>query len=460
MKRRAIGLLLAAMMFVTTGCGLETGESQSNGGIVSGQTNDVKTEEQAESELVTELADTTEELGRLVYLGDYDSYGWGFGNAIPVKTGDLWGLIDFEGNTILKPTYAEYWGAPNNEGYTIFADDNGYYIVGLDGTVHTYDSNVADIRIDEENIVSYIRYTDEFTGDFVYEKLDGTLVYKVENAMLADSASGLVPFNDGKAYVYLNADWSSGQLIEIAPDGSSKLIDKDSDNHITITPYGSCSDGYLVGTMPGWGGGTHLYNTTTKEKTGRMIAVKASLLEGVDWESWYLENAWFAMEFDESVVEEIYYDNFYFNSCFHNGTNLFNVKNYGCITVTLPDESTKDILFDYLKVEDELLENYVVMYDTIRFDDFKYLVVRDGETWYYIDFQGNVVSGPYTEATAFNNEGYAVVMDENGEAYIINELFEAIANPGYIVDVGNNGELFLAECEFEESGRPNGIYAF
>ena len=88
------------------------------------------------------------------------------------------------------------------------------------------------------------------------------------------------------------------------------------------------------------------------------------------------------------------------------------------------------------------------MYDKIYMDDFKYLCVRQDEQYFYIDLNGNIVSDTYSDATSFNEEGYALILDENNTAYLINEHFEKLISFKNITALGSSGEAFeLAQIE-------------
>ena len=479
MKRKIVSVLLACVIAsLTVGCQSEgTGNNNSGSNQNASQNTSTEKEESEKSEEQNSQGNSEEnseetnkkEVGKLVYLGEYDSYGSGYGNVIPVKKNNLWGLIDYDGNVIAQPTYTGYWAAANNDGYAILEDYDYYYIIGADGSIKKYErSNIDYIRIGDGNIVSYAKYGEEFEGDFIYEKLDGTLVYKAQNAVTMDASSTLTPFHEGKAYVYLNEDWESGRLVEIALDGTTKVIAKDPEDlggasDYAIMPYGANADGYVVGTFPGWGGGTHLYHVNTGKLSGRLVGVKGSLLKDkdVDWESWYLENHIFADSFKLEDLERVCYDDYEFKTCYSNGTYTYNVENYGCFTVKLPNDTTCDILFDYLSVgDDEVITNYVAMYDRILFEDYKYLAVKDGDNWFYIDFKGNVVSDTYKDVTSFNSKGYALVMDKDGKAYVINDAFERLAELPYVTAMGSNGDIFVVECEFANGEKANGVYGY
>ena len=81
----------------------------------------------------------------------------------------------------------------------------------------------------------------------------------------------------------------------------------------------------------------------------------------------------------------------------------------------------------------------------IYFDNSQYLLCREGQEYFYIDFDGNRVSGPYACATTFSDSGYAVAMEKSGRAFLLNHELERVKTlPGVTgADPEARGEAFL-----------------
>ena len=391
----------------------------------------------------------------LLYIDAYDSYGWGYGNTIPVKSGELWGLLDYAGNVIVEPSYTGYWTAANEDGYDILNDENGYYVIGQDKKVHSYSGSISDIRIGDGNIVSY-HYTVPYgeygvASTIVYEKLDGTQIYRTENMADFDWYDSYVPFHEGRAYVYQSAENGETILTELKLDGTWNVIASSEEPYGTMAPQQGYSEEYFFGTYPGGGGGFYLYNVETAEASERMIGVNTGLFPEVDWETWYDENqnATFAGVFETPDFSDyMYAENVTWKSYYSDGYYLAHYGTYGCLEVVMPD-GVKDVLFNYFDVEDEVLDNAVAIYDKILFDDFKYLAVLDGDAWKYIDYTGKVVSKDYSDATSFNDDGYAMVIEKEGMSYVIDRNFNKVKEIEGVESVANSGELFSLECKFD-----------
>lgn len=392
---------------------------------------EVKTEENTTEELMENL------ISEKIDLTEFESYGWADGYTMPIMKNGLWGLADYQGNIILEPAYAESWYFPNENGYAIFHDAEGFYIVGSDGVVHNYPANINQIRIGEENIVSYeVLNGDSNTAkSSVYETLDGTQIYRLDytyDDYYIDDYYGsyAVPFNDGKAYICKTQD-GKPVLVELSTDGTQRVLDRHttgitgSSTPLAIVPTASYADGYFVAKMPPVDGVT-LFHPDTLERTEVLSSVDAGIF-GIS-----------------SDCESFSYMQYYVN-----GNGIKNSQNYGCLRVTLSEETTKDVLFDYFSVtSSNRLEKCIAVYDEILFDDHDYLAVRNGAEWFYIDCQGNVVSESYKDATPFNDEGYALVLKEDGKAYVINQAFEALGHVGEATDVAACGELFKVDNTF------------
>lgn len=397
-----------------------------------------------------DLVEGNKEAPPLIYTGDFESYGWANGGVIPIKKDGLWGLIDYEGNEVLKPSYESFWLSPNDDGYTIFSDEDGYYIVGPDGGVREYDPEVYRLQIGEENIVSYYLFKEDGEKmQYRYEKLDGTVLHELES-MVDVGAGYFSAFHEGKAYAFCietdGTEWGNRQLIELSSDGTSRVVmdaeelekkaeeeeaaraEDTSDGLVDVNIAGESfgfdatvfgpNDGYeggvFVGSAPGYGGGWHLVDPNDGYFSGRMIAVT-------------FEDK--GLDFEQNITLKAYRSN---------GVDMLHHMNYGCMTVTTEDGQSKDYLFDYWDCIGEELTSYLACYDTIVLDDFDVLLAKDGDEYFYTTIEGGkwIYSKNYYKATPFNNARFAMVMKEDGVAEVIymdcytEEVFKGVSNVG------------------------------
>ena len=394
-----------------------------------------------------------------LYLSAYESFGYSDGGVVPVKQGGVWGLVDLEGNFLVEPKYESFWMPPNNDGYTIFKNPEGYYITGKDGKEYFYDASVSSLLVGDDGIVKYNLY-DEDGGLFhiVYQKLGGDIIYEAAGSELDMELSMANAFQNGKAYItrYVNdGGWSYLVMEELSADGSvrevmnEKKIEEEwrRENNDYQTPmaffvygaYDGYSDGYFVGTVPGLAGGIHLVTGTSGEATGMLVFVVIP----------------------EYGIGMDHYPNF--KQYRNNGCDMLHYKHYGCATVSLEyGGDGKDILFDFFDCQDDdALKTCLACHDEIIFDDFDYMVARDGEEYFYIDLTGKIVSESYVCATPFNENGYALVLDSKQTAYVINANFQVVETMRGVDKIAMEDELLTVRyVEGNEDQKKSGEYGF
>ena len=374
----------------------------------------------------------------MLYLDAYEGFGYSEDGVVPVKIDGKWGLIDMEGNTLAGPKYSAFWMSPNEDGYTIFQDANGnYVIVGKDGYEYVYDSGVTNIRIGEDNIVSFTEWNEE-TEEMrhVYQRLNGNALYEMPWRSW-NEISMANAFRNGKAYItYCFTEGGVEWLLlnEVSLDGTvmecmnqKQLEDEwrlsNNDSAVAISVYGAYDgygDGYFVGTGLGDGGGIHLVSPRFGSATGRMVAVSIAEL---------------------GINEEYVFDLEYYRS---HGMDMMHNGSLGCLRIGTIDGESRDILFNFKScIGDEPLQEYIACHDVITFDDYQYLAARDGEESFYIDLTGRVVSGMYADATAFNDEGYALVLDVSQTAYLIDDGFNVRETYQDVDSISLNDQLFV-----------------
>lgn len=410
-----------------------------------------------ESPEMTEAPITTKTpagMPEIAVTGNYESYGYGFGGVMPVKIDGLWGLVDFCGNVLVEPTYDGFWKAPNNEGYTIFNDENGYYVVGKEGLVREFGPEIENLHIGDENILTYMVWEETETGEddvFVYETLNGEVIHKLYDAV--DFWFAVMPLHNDRVYVYSwnGEDEEDEILLLLKADGTQEVVATSSEEwdlsnggagwwYVPPGPRDGYTDGYFVGAYMGIAGWA-LIDASDLSVQG--------YIEGINI---LPEEDWFSREVDTESC--------YFQSYYSDGINMYHYQHYGCIALRGENGQRKDVLFDWFNTDDSLTE-YIAIYDTIVFDDFPYLLAQEGENWFYIDYEGNVVSKTYYDATSFNSEGYAIIMEEAGKGYVINSDFEKIEEIPNMISASLSGEVFMVyRPADEENGIEEGRYPY
>lgn len=137
---------------------------------------------------------------------------------------------------------------------------------------------------------------------------------------------------------------------------------------------------------------------------------------------------------------------------------FFRHGHYGFLSGQTGNGAYKCVLVDLLDIDENgKLTNCIAEYDKIYLRDSRYLLVREEDAYLYIDWNGNVVSDSYYDATPFSSEGFAMVMEEQDKVCIVNEQFETVETIYYAI-IGNpdtydtlryygNGEKTLAKGE-------------
>ena len=118
----------------------------------------------------------------------------------------------------------------------------------------------------------------------------------------------------------------------------------------------------------------------------------------------------------------------------------------------------KYYLYDVIKHCDENGKRigYLACYDAIYFEDYPYLVAREGNEYCYIDLDGNKVSENFKKASTFNEFGYALVWTQEGRFYVIDSAFNKLEQIRKIDDfeIKDLGEVFWVT----RNGEPYSYY--
>ena len=163
----------------------------------------------------------------------------------------------------------------------------------------------------------------------------------------------------------------------------------------------------------------------------------------------------FSLNETKGLYDEV--ESMYFKEYVREGVREICYQDYLCLKTQAKDSYvSKDYLFSMKDIDGSgRLTNPIAIYDEIIFDAGPYLVVKESayadvpEKYYYIDWDGNVVGGPYDFATRFNSAGYAAIdITDEQEVCIINsdmEIVETIygASIGYMHENSSSEEVFF-----------------
>ena len=75
--------------------------------------------------------------------------------------------------------------------------------------------------------------------------------------------------------------------------------------------------------------------------------------------------------------------------------------------------------------------------------------MRQGEEYFYIDLEGNVISESYQKASTFSDCGYALVQTSSGTVYVVDRQFNKLEPLRQVEDFSSKdiGEVFWVTCD-------------
>ena len=414
----------------------ETTVSQQENEKEEQETTNSKQEETTEAETTAPVTQQPGNGYQMVSLKGYDTWGYSNGGVIPVRKNGLWGAINFDGQVLVEPVYTQFY-SPNNQGYVMFEDGDGFYIYDAKGNLcHTFGDDIYEVSVGNDSVIMLVYATDSYGQPIrnsasdsywndgsslriCYMKMDGTVFYDTGRFEGCLGLNMAVPYSEGKAYVRLQPgsemDRADAKLYEITFSGA-KLLGE----HYDISrPLSAAAQGYLLATGT-YEAGYYLYQPT-KSATDLLwelsFETKYGYLEGWNWS---------------------------FAGYKSDGVFYYNYNTYGMLTLDFGGEYL-DALIDFNDANDLYLDTAIAVYDDIAFDNYQYLAVREGDTAFYIDYSGKVVSPTYMAATSFNDRGYAMVMEEAGTAYVINSSFEKVETIENVSGINIGDVVFVIE---------------
>ncbi len=258
-------------------------------------------------------------------------------------------------------------------------------------------------------------------------------------------------FAEGKAVVEPGYEpTAQNNIFMLMPDGQLEEL-PDAGKWGTMHILGGSSNGYFT-----FAGDTDTYGLFDMERKEEVavISMRSSVAQITGDENWTCEPGSYCVN-NSTLIEE------------SNGTmgagaqtrygenyplEIYNYGTYASI-VAHSGDGEKSILFDFCDVDSSTntLQRAIAVYDEILLDDYKYLCARDGEDYFYIDYEGNVVSDNYRFATSFNDAHYAMIIAEDGNAYLIDENFTKVDRIEDVTAVEACGEAFVCGIDGKET---------
>lgn len=367
------------------------------------------------------------------------------------------GLYDYTGNRIAMDSadFSKKMVGANADIGRIAINSAGYSLFYLSGGgVVLYDSkgnilhmweekegtSVSDCWLSDNNIVCIEYYDEDYKFNYTYYNLHGKELYTSGMLDLAfNNAVGGTSFREGTALCYdgkgivrlsKNGEWEylakwpvvedtynlrsrfGGYGAEISPGDEEYTLQ----NVPSLLVDGLLEGYFLVMTdnvMKGRSSGYAMVDI----KTGQMYPLMLQSPKD--------------SEFQVSGALKGYSDNE--GTMFHYGS---------IVCLNRPEDTLIDVL-KHCNHQGEII-GCIAQYDEIYFEDYPYLAVKDGEKYFYIDTEGNIVSRSYKKVSTFNNLGYALIMDNLGDVYVINDQFKKLKKLEDVTDfrIEDTGETF------------------
>lgn len=390
------------------------------------------------------------------------------GGVIVTLRDGLYGAVDLEGEEIVPNSYSSYLRTPNDQGQFALGDGENATVFDRQGNVllevqelicmgisenavtygHMNEAGKPEVccydiaegrqtaRIELEQRYELIGYgygigiTSLQDGEFLYSDTDDLNMHRVRK-------DGTIVWTDEEQEARLQEIWveemrAEGAAIEVTEEGAYATFSSNGSAGTSIfgydpgCPVQSARDGYIVGTP--WLEASLL--RIHDLNAGESIQLDMYSLEGdpVDciygfWpQSYYDCGQWYINRGTSLVLRGSTYD----------GT-----------------EEQMDFLIDFSRAQtdasgDVTNEQELVLakYPYIKLAGDGYYTASDGEAWFYLDEQGNRVDSPeWADCSGFY-QGYALVLEKDGMAYLVDRDFNKVTE-GYPADsVSQAGGMF------------------
>jgi hypothetical protein len=415
----------------------------------------------------TTVSDTTvSSPSRQIDFYKLDRWGSANGGVIPVNKGQ-WELMNLQGEIVSEKIYSKLCSNPNKDGYSMFFSysDKCYYVLNnqgeevfaLDAGDWYKNAHNDTALITDDNII-YISFEHEYVG---YWTIDGEPIYEA-TAGEGESIYASTPFRDGVAMVCWKYKKNKNvqELYMFSEDGTLTEVAGWESNRQTYEWRGdNYADGYILCYKKNGSRRVCLYNVETGEATPFIDTrnVNNDYLSSYEESRRYLS----VYSMNNALVFGYRDRSMGLSAQSHRGTEnsglyLDHYGTYACLSASRSlthFQEKGSVLFDFRAAnsETESLNRVIAIYDHIQLDDFHYLCAKEGDDYFYIDYSGEVVSDTYAFATCFNDDGYAMVMDADGNAYLINDSFEKLDTITGCTAIESCGQAFVCMIDDRET---------
>lgn len=349
---------------------------------------------------------------------DGEQFGNAAGGVEMVLTDSLWGIVNYDGKTVVPCEYDSVGIMPNDLGQTVLVRDGIWYAFDKEGNQIASADRIVFLYGDYLGKIQYTGERDEWGNGpcrMSVEKLDGTVLYEQQSDSINYYDYGIAGFGESDV-AWCGAD---REFVGVHKDGTLTRLEATEENPWFFPARGGTLGGYFL-----------------IERSG----VEDLSLKGEEQEYGFTP---------EEIVRE-YYGDYMFDVWYsdmmpilYKGTWCYNYGTVAGIGLYNVDTNAleKVLLIDAARGTQNDQTAYILgEFDSVKLNAEKYWRAKEDGQWGYIDHGGNMVQ-TYEELTDFYR-GYALIR-ENGTIYLINESFEKLEEIGDADSFGVAGELFF-----------------
>ena len=408
-------------------------------------------EEYIDNPIESELDESTEEIpeleeefvGPLVLDASTESPVVGNGGVIVTMKNQLFGAINYQGKEIVPHTYELCWAGPT---------DDGFFAMGDYKAAHVFNAQGQEVLVIEDPVYLYISDGGVLYLSHVPYQIKWYDLIQGSTTDMGECNGGMSQMWDGAAYWFGDYDENlNPTIVNGTKEGAKKIFYSGGGIKWSLGPR---ADGYL----PFTGG-------TGWEETGEI-----GLLRETDGKEYCIVYG------DSDAINRAYSglpggvlqgNAMFLTEYYRDGMPMYNKGTQMVLQVeswddTIGRDEENNLIYYYLldlsnaklgvyqagtAYEREVVTNpndlILAQYDYIQLSDSGYYLASDGESWFYLDEKGKKIDQTFLDCSAFYN-GYAIVLDTDGMAYLIDKEFNKVSE-GYPADSVSTAEaVFFA----------------
>jgi len=390
----------------------------------------VSAQEAAAAEATVSAAEDGEQYVRLKRIpglseADRESFGNAAGGVEMVLTDSLWGLVNYDGETVVPCEYDSVGMMPNDLGQTVLVKNGIWYAFDREGKQIASADRIVFLYGNYLGKIQYTGERDEWGAGacrMSIEKLDGTVLYEQQSDGDNYYDYGIAGFGESDI-AWCGAD---REFVGVHKDGTLTRMEATEENPWFFPARGGTLGGYYLVERTGvedlsLNGEGKSYGFTPEEIVREYYGD-------------YMFDVWYS-----DMLPILYRGTWCYNYGTVAGIGLYNVDT---------DALEKVLLIDAAKgAENDQAACVLGEFDSVKLNGEKYWKAKADGQWGYIDHDGNMVQ-TYEELTDFYR-GHALVR-ENGTIYLIDESFEKLEEIGDAGSFGLAGEIFFLIRDGEE----------